>query len=331
MQKCSLTDFACLVCLACVCAWGASAAENDAGPAAAADHPRFQHPRVSPEALDADLARFSSMLAGQFNNYRKVTAARETGDTGLMRTHYIYGRMNMPAFGDQVLYVQQHFGAGDDPGRIYRQRIYASHADYSRSEIVTRIYSFKGEGAVEAVDAHLRPDSLRRLTPEDMTVLPEGCEIFWYRDGDRFVGYQHPGDCVMEMPGTDDMSLLLSDDLILTEMTFSTFTRGENMAGIKLFGDDAPHLRNKARPWACRAGDADFTLHDEGGEAALPSRGKERRETYTLRLLATEPWGNNFVLTRLVEGADPVTASASGQAPVFEMRGIGRIECSISQ
>lgn len=289
------------------------------------DHPRYAHPRFSESELDEALGRFGSVWAGEYNNYRSLVQTPGAEPQG-SQTHFIYGEVALPSFGDHVIYVQQHYGSGNDPDTVYRQRIYASFADYERSEIVTRIYSFKTEAAAEAaIDAHLDASRLDGLTPDGMNVLPDGCEIFWYPDGEQFIGYQHKGDCIMKAPG-GGMDMVLYDDLILNESLFSTFTRGETLEGTRLFGEEVPGIRYRVRHFDCRveSAGAAFRLHDEGGVAELSQDG------LSFRLLADDAGGSTLSL--FVSDAEGATSRSRGTFPNarFEREGAPAVACALA-
>lgn len=311
---------------AAVLALGCSPQENTdrRQGAAAENHPRYTHPEFSKSELDGAIERFGPIWAGEYNNYRSLADELGAEPQG-SQTHFIYGQLELPAFGDHVIYVQQHYGSGNDPDTVYRQRIYASFADYERSEIVTRIYSFKTEaGAATAMDAHLDASRLDGLTPDDMNVLPEGCEIFWYPQAEQFIGYQHKGDCIMKAPG-GGVDMVLYDDLILNDALFSTFTRAETLEGARLFGEEVPGVRHRVRYFDCQAdGDeSSFRLHDEGGTAVAQGRG--------VRLVADMPGGVELSLyVNDTDGGATSWLRAALPDARFEGAGVSAMTCSLA-
>lgn len=286
------------------------------------DHPRYAHPEFSKPELDEALERFGRIWAGEYNNYRSLADEPGAEPDG-SHTHFIYGQLALPAFGDHVIYVQQHYGSGNDPDTVYRQRIYASFADYERSEIVTRIFSFKTEAAAAAaIDAHFDPDRLDGLTPDDMDALPDGCEIFWYPEDEQFVGYQHKGDCIMKAPG-GGMDMVLYDDLILNDSFFSTFTRGETLEGARLFGEDVPGVRHRVRYFTCRFGEGGrvFAIHDEGGTAVVA-------EGLNARLVADEPAGDVASLFLVSDDGPASRIRAPLPDPEFALEDGATVSCA---
>ncbi len=223
-------------------------------------------------SLDQDLQYFSELLDGEFDNFEQANGSAEDGATPEARVHYVYRRVNLPAFGEHVVYVQQYFGAGDNAAAAYRQRIYESYADARRDEVVTRIWSFPQADGPKVVDSQYEPSRLADYTRENMTTLPAGCEIFWRRNGDHFVGYQKPGDCVMNFPNTETR-MVLADDLILSPTVFSTATRAHDPEGARLFGSEVPSPKTRVSVYHCAVNlegtDASIRIHDQGGEAGV--------------------------------------------------------------
>lgn len=222
-------------------------------------------------ALEQDLQYFSELFEGEYSNIGKVVKSSEP----VQQAHYVYRNVDLPAFGNHVVYVQQYYGSGVNPATVYRQRIYSSYADTARNEIVTRIYSFSAEEAPLVVDAQYDASKLQDFTPENMSTLPQGCEIFWYREGENIVGYQKEGLCTMNIPNTE-IKMQLSDELLLTPALFSTFTIGKDMDGNKMFGDDAPSSKYRASIYHCTANGSGtegqtIRTHDMGGELTLAS------------------------------------------------------------
>ena len=255
-------------------------------------------------SLADDLIYFSDLFEGEYNNFHQA-------EDGVPTNHYIYRKVDLPSFGDHVIYVQQYYGVGDDKETVYRQRIYQSYADSERNEIVTKIYSFKDGGEEQVVDAQFYPNLLSALKPADMNTLPDGCEIFWSRKREDIIGYQRPGDCVMKVPNTD-MTMILSDNLKLTKTSFTTQTIGNDLEGDRIFGGDEPKKMYRASVYTCDlSGDDDtsakFRIHDLGGRATLSAYGIDE----TLRLTRMHSGNENSPRTLdFLDANDSVLASS---------------------
>ena len=276
-------------------------------------------------SLDEDLQYFSELLDGEFDNFERGTGNAEDGTTPEARVHYVYRRVNLPAFGEHVVYVQQYFGAGDNAAAVFRQRIYESYADAGRDEVVTRIWSFPPADGPNVVDSQYEPGRLAGYTPENMTTLPEGCEIFWQRNGDHFVGYQKPGDCVMNFPNTETR-MMLADDLILSPTVFSTATRAHDLEGAWLFGSDIPSPKTRVSVYHCAVNvegtDASIRIHDRGGEAGVGD--------LRLRLRPAPESGDNMLAFEVLDDDGTVSRALTSGNLMFEDDSIF-VECQIPE
>lgn len=285
-------------------------------------------PGVAPPGttdLDEDLQYFSELLDGEFDNFERANGSAEDGSTPEARVHYVYRRVNLPAFGEHVVYVQQYFGAGDNAAAVYRQRIYESYADARRDEVVTRIWSFPQADGPNVVDSQYVPSLLAGYTPENMTTLPEGCEIFWRRNGDHFVGYQKPGDCVMNFPNTE-AKMVLADDLILSPTVFSTATRAHDLEGARLFGSDVPSPKTRASVYHCAVNvegtDASIRIHDQGGEGGVGD--------LRVRLRAAPESGDNVLAFEVLDDDGTVSRALTSDDLKFTNESISA-ECRIPE
>lgn len=143
--------------------------------------------------LEKDLKLITQWFAGYFDNREQVAAEKaQNTEPELIheQIHGIFARVEIPAFGKNVLYVKQYMD--DDPTKVYRQRIYSFHANEKEEAIELRIYAFFDDEAY--MDSHLEPSKLSGLTPEKMS-FKEGCELFWQRKGNHFIGYMKEGAC----------------------------------------------------------------------------------------------------------------------------------------
>jgi hypothetical protein len=210
-----------------------------------------------------DLAAFAALLEGRFDNASAVAAGVE----GAQRQHFLYRKVEAPAFRGVVHVVQQYAGDGSDRASTYRQRLYVSTLSDDGARIVTRIFAFPKAAEADMLDAYRAPTKLRGLTPDVLEPLPDGCEIIWRREEAGFVGVQAPGDCRLTLPGGQIVAL--EDDLLLTPEAFTTHTRGLNPEGVFLFGDAQPVRRARAEAFLCQSETiAPFRLHDQDGSAA---------------------------------------------------------------
>lgn len=96
-----------------------------------------------------------------------------------MRGHGQISRVDLPAFGEYVLYVEEY--QDNDPSSIFRQRLYELSADEDEKAVRVELHFFKGSN--KYVGAHGDPSKLEGLSPDD-TIFVEGCDVFLKRDGD---------------------------------------------------------------------------------------------------------------------------------------------------
>ena len=139
----------------------------------------------------------------------------------------------MPAFGENVFYVQQYIN--DDPAQIYRQRIYVFVPDYEQNAI--RLIIHIPSDAEALVDAHLDNSKLDGLTPEATRTLP-GCDVFWKRQANRFVGFMKEGACTY-MSERSGKRIIIKDDLVLTENEIWIADSATDEDGNWVFGNKA--------------------------------------------------------------------------------------------
>ncbi len=243
--------------------------------------------------LDQDLDLMMSWFGGEFDNHLQVVEEQEQEPPPEQPhewIHSIFAPVELPAFGDHVFYVEQY--TDGDPSHIYRNRLYSFAADPAEDAIVLTIYSFPDPAAVAG--AFDDPARLAGLAPADLRTTP-GCEVFWRRDGDRFLGTMKDGACriASQRLGT---TIVIDDDLVLTPDEIWISDRAVDEDGGWVFGnrEGVHHKLLRSRPFGCWAVlDSDdveepvvvrgLELHDQGGSAALGS-GDEPAGRYTIQL-----------------------------------------------
>ena len=252
--------------------------------------------------LDKDFRTMMQWFPGVYDNQEQVYfEAEQDVDEALRheRIHHVFEPVALPAFGDHVFYVQQHLN--DDPAQIYRQRIYSFRADHDVGAIRLTIHI---PNDVESlVDAHLNPTKLSGLLPEQTRVLP-GCDVFWRRQANQFVGYMEPDACSYVSTETDKR-ITFNDDLLLTEEALWITDRAIDEDGNRVFGHPAgvPHKNRKARRFECwmtamqRDGEWTFRrgleIYDQGGMVWLETE-EPSPQTVGIKMRNVRwPYGNN--------------------------------------
>ncbi len=233
----------------------------------------------SPRAiLEKDLEVFLGWFEGRFDNAEQVYFEREMNvpeELRHERIHSIFAPVDLPEVGAHVMYVEQY--SDGDPDAIYRQRLYDFTLDETADAIVLTILTLPDPPAVAG--AHEDPTLLAGLTRADLGTTP-GCDVFWRRRANQFVGEIPDGACrvTSERLGTE---LVIDDDLLLTQDEIWIADRAETVAGDYVYGhpEGVPHKLRRVRPVSCwlagRTGSGedgwsfhrDVTLHDQGGRA----------------------------------------------------------------
>lgn len=240
------------------------------GVAAFASPAFAQESRPSAQAvLERDFGQFLEWFEGRFDNDRQVFFEPELGvaePDRHERIHSIFRRVDLPAFGAHVFYVEQYLNG--DPAQIYRQRLYVMSVDAGRGAIRLAIHIPRQPEGLAG--AHLDPTLLARLTPADMTTYP-GCDVFWRRQENQFVGSMDEGACRI-VSSRSGRTLIVSDDLVLSADGIWINDRAVDEQGAYVYGNLAgvAHQLRRARPFECWAAVLRGASHGDSGEGARP-------------------------------------------------------------
>lgn len=153
---------------------------------------------VSAESLEQRFAAFVAWWPGTYDNGAQVRA----GDTAPVPTRLHVRAVNVPAFGDHVVYAE--WQALDNPDRVLRQRFYSFEIDEERAAARLNLHIFPPDPDFvgRTRGAHLDPARVENLTPADMVPLP-GCDVYFTWTGEQFEGAMDKGACAFKVPGTD--------------------------------------------------------------------------------------------------------------------------------
>ena len=252
--------------------------------------------------LDKDFHTMMAWFPGVYDNQEQVYFEQEQEvDEALRheRIHHVFEPVYLPAFGEHVFYVQQHLN--DDPAQIYRQRIYTFRPDYEEGAIRLTIHI--PNDVASLVDAHLDPTKLSGLSPEQTRVLP-GCDVFWRRQSNHFVGYMTLNACSY-VSSESGKRIIFNDDLLLTEEALWISDRAQDEEGNRVFGHPTgvPHKNRKARRFECwmtamrRDGEWTFRrgleIHDQGGMVWLETEEEAPQQVGIKMRNVRWPYGNN--------------------------------------
>jgi hypothetical protein len=254
--------------------------------------------------LDDFPGRYDNDLQVYFDEELKTPEAERNG-----RIHSIFAPVTLPAFGPNLFYVEQY--SDNDPNKIYRQRLYRFSIDAAEKAIKLEIFAPSQEQALAIRGAYRDPAKLAGLSPGTMTLYP-GCEVYWRRQEQQFIGTMKPGACRVSSQRSGK-TLVITDNLVLSKRSLTILDQAVDESGAYVYGNKAnvPHQLNKARGFTCwtsvlrgaRHGDTGVGpeswtfergwIHDQGGELAVKTDETPAREFYLRLRLAEWPYGTN--------------------------------------
>ena len=271
-------------------------------------------------ALVRDAERLTALWSGWYDTANQVRYQERFAfpeAQWVSRQLKIYTPVELPAFGPYVTYVEQL--QGSPPDTVFRQRLYVHSIDEASGQLVTDIWSFTDEDARRVTGAHQDPGKLAA-----MTALPDGCEIFWERRGETFVGIQYAERCLYEPPGFD-RPVRLADLITLDKSAMTTRTELFDQDGNRIMGNAAgvAEVSRKARHFDCDV----FALnrdvedgverfpgiesYDQGGEFTVSTQHDPPKEILIRLLSISPPAGSSrdsfFLELREANGQFPTT------------------------
>jgi len=125
-----------------------------------------------------------SWWQGDYNNDAQITALKEDGAPiwqkdvegatfgGHLPISSYYRRVDMPAFGENVLYLEE-FSFKENP---YRQRIYTVKHHEDTNEVRIKLWYFPDKTTYAG--AWKDVSRIKDLKPEDMSPLPDNCDLY---------------------------------------------------------------------------------------------------------------------------------------------------------
>ncbi len=128
---------------------------------------------AAPAATAADapptLDRIVDWLGGHYSNEAQIATGELDAEENLLFP--VFKKVDVPAFGTHVIYLQWPIGAPD--GRLQRQRLWAFHEDAETG--ATRMSFFTLREPERWLDAHLDPAKIRNMTPQETVGYPNTC------------------------------------------------------------------------------------------------------------------------------------------------------------
>lgn len=160
----------------------------------AANHATAQSP-------EADLAAIMEMWPGTYNNNNQIDEAIANGDDvwrldgsgegGYLNITSHYARVDLPAFGENVLYVEEY--RDGVPDATYRQRIYTLWVDEEEQVVRVRFWNFKDRQ--KYVGAWQELSRIAELSPDELSALPGICDLRAERKGENYYLPMRGKDC----------------------------------------------------------------------------------------------------------------------------------------
>lgn len=154
-----------------------------------------------------DLITLITWLEGAYSNQVQVDAGVLDTESNLLFP--IFKQVDIPAFGEQVIYLQWHVGSPE--GRLQRQRIWSFSADEETGAISMDFYTLKDPA--QWLDAHLDSAKVKNMTHDDVIGYPDECLLPVVREGGRYVA-RIPTTCAIISQSTKTSMTLQSETTI---------------------------------------------------------------------------------------------------------------------
>ncbi len=272
-----------------------------------------------------DLLRLVAWFEGEFDNQEQIWFETEgrAGTPALERherVHTIHRRVQLPAFGNYVFYVEEYLG--DDPEKVFRQRL-VTFQSARQSGVLMKLWFFKNPTSVRG--AHRDLTKLADISRDNVTGL-EGCDVYWVADADQYVGGMKPRACAFSEAGQRRYS---QHDVVLSETKYWRLDRTFALDTNRLISGHptgVPHKLSRAKLFSCDlsfyAGDylagpnpGDQTakgqiIHSQGGTISVHRKSDD--QDYVLRLRDKEyPYFDRnaeFMFLSVRKGKEPFIA-----------------------
>ncbi len=237
----------------------------------------------SVKKLNADLAVIQQWFTGEFDNFQQVHREREDSvaqDIRHEHIHSVFAPVKLPYFSGPAFLVKQY--SDGDEKKVYRQRVYHFTVNKAEKAIQLDIFSFTSkELEVKYANAHRDPALAGTIAQSELKPAP-GCEVFWKRFDDHFIGYMKGRNCnfVSQRSGK---RIYITDSLYLSASELWIRDEATDEQGNYVFGNKAKIAHKSKRcagykGWVAIAypdpakpsvAIRNLNLHDQGGKIAL--------------------------------------------------------------
>lgn len=188
--------------------------------------------------LSSDMKLMLSMFKGEFDNFWQVSKEKDDSVKNVHEhIHSIFAPVSVPALGENIFYVKQYMDG--NPKKIYRQRLYSFKQDDKEKAVRLDIYSFPVDSLF--YDSHLKTEKIKNLTPDKLSIT-QGCEVYWKRDGEKFLGYMKDKACNV-ISKRSGKKIYITDSLMLDKSQIWIRDEAVDEDGKYVFGnlDKIPH------------------------------------------------------------------------------------------
>lgn len=164
------------------------------------------------------------------------------------RLHTMHRRIEAPAFGEHVFYVEEY--KDNDPTQIVRQRLVTFRSDPQAGGIRMQQGFFRKADRYQGGFAD--PASLASLKPRQVFFMNE-CDVIWRREASQFKGAMAPKACVFGEGAKRRYSV---HDLTLSQDKYwrvdATYLVADDSLHVG-FPSDQPHRLRRAKRYQCEA------------------------------------------------------------------------------
>lgn len=151
--------------------------------------------------LSDDLAEIMTWWDGDYDNARQVAALlaagelvwREdgSGEGGHIEVTSHYRPVDLPVFGDNVIYVEET--KHGNPNLMFRHRIYTLSIDETSDNIRVKLWNFSDKE--KYVGAYQDLSMITDLTPDNMSPLPDNCDLIVAKQDGKYHMPMNGRDC----------------------------------------------------------------------------------------------------------------------------------------
>lgn len=260
-----------------------------------------------------DIKILADWFEGEFDNEEQIWFHRMSRAEGEApeRIHTAHLRLDLPAFGDYVFYVEEYID--NDPSKIIRQRFVTFESDLEEGAIRMQQGFFKNPE--KYVGAYRNPSKFSKLKPKDVFFMrdlaPDNeCDVFWRRIADQFEGSMKEKACKLGTDGRGPARYSVHD-MILSQNKYWRVDASLLEADDSLHRGtplDEPHKMRRARLYVC-----DYFFY--GGEGAGSARTQQKVEG-----LIVHSQGGSATAVRESDGASFEIMMREKEYPYYDTR-----------